>query len=146
LSNTAYTQETSLSRVWLTRGMEWSLKNRLKPSFYLIRFRLKDQAYIRYIQYWLRSDGYWKLVASRHAGTTRASLNAQVLSSFPLIIPRRPIASAFGEIISALRNKVVVAVDEARTLATLRDALLPKLICGEIRVEDAERFLKERGL
>jgi len=28
----------------------------------------------------------------------------------------------------------------------LRDALLPKLISGEIRVKDAERFLKERGL
>jgi len=28
----------------------------------------------------------------------------------------------------------------------LRDALLPKLIRGEIRVKDAERFLKERGL
>jgi len=31
-------------------------------------------------------------------------------------------------------------------LAALRDALLPKLIRGEIRVKDAERFLKERGL
>jgi type I restriction enzyme S subunit len=30
--------------------------------------------------------------------------------------------------------------------AALRDALLPKLIHGEIRVKDAERFLKERGL
>jgi len=28
----------------------------------------------------------------------------------------------------------------------LRDALLPKLISGELRVKDAERFLKERGL
>ena len=28
----------------------------------------------------------------------------------------------------------------------LRDALLPKLIRGEIRVRDAERFLMERGL
>jgi hypothetical protein len=28
----------------------------------------------------------------------------------------------------------------------LRVALLPKLIRGEIRVKDAERFLKERGL
>ena len=28
----------------------------------------------------------------------------------------------------------------------LRDALLPKLIRGEIRVKEAERFLKERGL
>jgi len=30
--------------------------------------------------------------------------------------------------------------------ATLRDTLLPKLIRGEIRVKDAERFLMERGL
>lgn len=30
--------------------------------------------------------------------------------------------------------------------AALRDALLPKLISGEIRIKDAERFLKERGL
>ena len=28
----------------------------------------------------------------------------------------------------------------------LRDALLPKLISGELWVKDAERFLKERGL
>jgi len=31
-------------------------------------------------------------------------------------------------------------------LAALRDALLPKLISGEIRVKDAERFLMEREL
>jgi len=30
--------------------------------------------------------------------------------------------------------------------AALRDALLPKLIRGEIRMKDAERFLKERWL
>jgi type I restriction enzyme S subunit len=113
---------------------------------YLIRFRLKDHAYVRYIQYWLRSDGYWDLVASRHAGTTRASLNAQVLSTFQVIIPPKQIVSAFGEIVNNLRNKVVAAVNESRTLTALRDTLLPKLISGELRVRDAERFLKERGL
>jgi type I restriction enzyme S subunit len=35
---------------------------------------------------------------------------------------------------------------ESRILAALRDALLPKLISGELRVKDAECFLKERGL
>jgi len=35
---------------------------------------------------------------------------------------------------------------ESRTLAALRDALLSKLISGEIRVKDAEQFLKERVL
>jgi len=39
--------------------------------------------------------------------------------------------------------KGVLPKDHARPL---RDALLPKLISGELRVKDAERFLKERGL
>ena len=30
---------------------------------------------------------------------------------------------------------------ESRTLAALRDTLLPKLITGELRVKDAERFI-----
>jgi type I restriction enzyme S subunit len=35
---------------------------------------------------------------------------------------------------------------ESRTLAALRDTLLPKLISGEVRVKDAEGFLTERAL
>jgi type I restriction enzyme S subunit len=31
---------------------------------------------------------------------------------------------------------------ESRTLAQLRDTLLPKLISGELRVKDAERFIE----
>ncbi|SCX03515.1 type I restriction enzyme, S subunit [Nitrosomonas eutropha] len=34
----------------------------------------------------------------------------------------------------------------SRTLAQLRDTLLPKLISGELRVPDVEAFLRERGL
>jgi|GEM_PF-1543176 type I restriction enzyme S subunit len=29
--------------------------------------------------------------------------------------------------------------------AALRDALLPKLISGELRLKDSERFLEDRG-
>lgn len=31
--------------------------------------------------------------------------------------------------------------ESSRTLAALRDVLLPKLLSGELRVQDAERFL-----
>ncbi len=107
---------------------------------YLIRFRLKDNAYTRYTQYWLRSKEYWDLVTSRGAGTTRASLNAHVLSSFQLIVPPKPIASAFGVITNGLRDKILLAVNESVALAALRDTLLPKLISGELRVPDVERI------
>jgi type I restriction enzyme R subunit len=51
----------------------------------------------------------------------------------PEIAPGSPSAKRadFGEVVLARR---------------LRDALLPKLISGELRVKDAERFLKERCL
>ena len=35
------------------------------------------------------------------------------------------------------------AAEENPTLAALRDALLPKLISGEIRVKDARRLVQE---
>jgi type I restriction enzyme S subunit len=37
--------------------------------------------------------------------------------------------------------KVAQNERESRTLAALRDALLPKLISGELRVPDAERIV-----
>ena len=35
---------------------------------------------------------------------------------------------------------------ESKTLAELRDTLLPKLISGELRIPDAEKFLEEAGI
>ena len=52
----------------------------------------------------------------------------------------------FEEIVGQIRERIRALRGESRTLAALRDVLLPKLIRGEIRVKDAERFLKERGL
>jgi type I restriction enzyme S subunit len=43
-------------------------------------------------------------------------------------------------------EKIAQNERESRTLAALRDALLPKLISGALRVKDAERFLEERGV
>ncbi len=38
-------------------------------------------------------------------------------------------------------TQIVVGKRESRTLAALRDTLLPKLISGELRVKDAEKFV-----
>lgn len=108
---------------------------------YLIRFRPIRPELGRFLQYWLRSETYWNLVISRQSGTTRANLNAQVLSSFPLVVPDDKILKVFSNQTDALRNKLVANVNESRTLAALRDTLLPKLISGELRVPDAERIV-----
>lgn len=39
-------------------------------------------------------------------------------------------------------NPFTESIFERAALATLRDTLLPKLISGELRASDAERFLR----
>ena len=112
---------------------------------YLIRFRPLHMRHARLLQYWFRSSMYWALVLGRGAGTTRVSLNAIVLSGFPLVVPTTSVAEAFEEHITSLRARVVANASESRTLAVLRDALLPKLVSGNLRIRDVERFLHEKA-
>jgi len=52
------------------------------------------------------------------------------------------IAQQFDRTILALMEKVKANLAENRTLAAIRDALLPKLLSGQMRVPEAERFVE----
>ena len=101
---------------------------------YLIRFSPSDRRFGRFLQYWLRSDGYWQLVQERGAGTTRVSLNAKVLSGFPLVVPPDALIESFRDAADGLRSRVVTNTAESSTLAAQRDGLLPRLVSGELMV------------
>ena len=109
---------------------------------YLIRFRPIDRVHARILQYWLRSDKYWELVMERSTGTTRANLNAKVMSGFPLVVPSAPISEAFNKYINSIRTRVVKNALESHSLKTVRDTLLPELISGKLDVKKT----KQKGL
>ena len=48
---------------------------------------------------------------------------------------------AFERVVSSFDNQIERNEFESRTLAALRDTLLPKLISGEVRVKTAERLI-----
>ena len=56
-------------------------------------------------------------------------------------MPPEPVAGAFSKRIQPAVDRIIEAIHESRALAGMRDALLPKLISGELRIEDAERFI-----
>ena len=105
---------------------------------YLIRFRPVEDRNARLLQYWLKSDAYWQLVRGQAAGTTRVSLNARVLSLFPLVVPPDGVANAFRTVVGALRERLVQSAAEMQLLVELRDTLLPRLVSGELRVTGLE--------
>jgi type I restriction enzyme S subunit len=50
------------------------------------------------------------------------------------------VLAAFESLVDPLYRTVVGNDRQSRTLAALRDTLLPKLLSGELRVKDAERL------
>jgi len=85
-------------------------------------------------------------ILSHANGSTFLEISKSSFRPIHVVAPSAPIMDAFDRISRPMYRKVVENERESRTLAALRNALLPKLIRGEIRVKDAERFLKERGL
>jgi type I restriction enzyme S subunit len=45
---------------------------------------------------------------------------------------------AFDEVVNVFRNRIFKNNQQAQTLATLRDTLLPRLISGLLRVPDVD--------
>ena len=65
----------------------------------------------------------------------RQRVPAESLGHFRVAVPPRPIAEAFGRAVKPRFARASAAVRESRTLAVMRDALLPRLISGQLRVK-----------
>jgi type I restriction enzyme, S subunit len=55
-----------------------------------------------------------------------------------VIVGDESLLNAFEETVTPLFEHVLINCEQSRTLARLRDALLPKLISGELQVKDIE--------
>jgi type I restriction enzyme S subunit len=65
-------------------------------------------------------------------GSTFPNWSRQTLSNFTVINPEKPIVQLFDDIVQPIINKVEQGTLECETLEVMRDALLPKLISGEL--------------
>ena len=69
-------------------------------------------------------------------------LNRNLAYMNKLLIPSEECLEAFDSIVNGISAKVHITNQEAITLTSIRDALLPKLLSGEIRVQDAETVVE----
>jgi type I restriction enzyme S subunit len=69
-------------------------------------------------------------------GSTVLHLSKQAIPTFPFEMPGHASLLAYKELAEPLFAQSAALEAEARTLASIRDALLPKLIAGEIRLRD----------
>ena len=67
------------------------------------------------------------------------------MARYPMVVPPESVAKAFTFHARPAVDHIIASIHESRTLAALRDTLLPKLISGELRVKDGERVCERVG-
>ncbi len=92
---------------------------------------------------------YETIKATRHGlqkiavGAAQQNISKAVLSAHRVVIPAQTAADRFNQIARPLYRRRVFALAESRALATLRDALLPQLMSGKLRVAEAEKIVED---
>ncbi len=98
--------------------------------------RKLDSAFLLYFMLDRRETLLAKVCASGH-GT--GVLPSDALEGLLIPVPPAPVQQRLFEPFMLFNARIALSRLEARTLASLRDALLPKLVSGELRIADAEK-------
>jgi len=107
-------------------------------------FKMIPTGYPRWLCYLgihLHLEDFRHIAAGK--ATTTGHIQRHHLSDAKLAIPPPPLVNAVGKIMEPIVESLWRSEVQSRTLAAIRDALLPKLISGELRVKDAERVVAE---
>jgi type I restriction enzyme S subunit len=105
--------------------------------------------------YGLRSrsgpDGFFTYFSTRelvsrlqqHAhGSVFDTITRETLKRVPVVMPTGELIEAFEKSVGPHLERIRTTLIASRTLTTLRDTLLPKLISGELRTVHAEKILE----
>ena len=87
------------------------------------------------------SDEFVAHTDSFSAGTKMPRANWADMARYAVVLPPVNLAAGFTSQVAPMVGKIGANIMESRTLAAIRDALLPKLLSGEIRVTDAEKVV-----
>ena len=87
-----------------------------------------------------------KIITGGAGGSATLNLNKAEFSKLQLVRPDNETMQRFHNSVEPIFSRIRSNDLENMALSTIRDTLLPKLTSGKLRVKDAERFIKEKGL
>lgn len=107
---------------------------------YLIRLSINEDSNLKpyYLFYFLNSDNYQDYITGASTGTTRKSASAGVLTDVSVVLPPRAVQKRFEDNVLNFRKMINSLLKKNNNLRQTRDLLLPRLISGEIDVENLD--------
>jgi len=113
---------------------------------FALRLSAETSVWSGFIYHSLLRPEFRQIASGYATGTTVLALPKDGILEFT--IPKAPIQliHSFNSVFQPIAERIESAFEINRTLNDLRDALLPRLISGELRVPDAEKMLEEVGI
>jgi type I restriction enzyme S subunit len=74
-------------------------------------------------------------IEGRATGTTFAEISKQNFRPIRVVLPPKEIMAAYTAVVEPLYARITENVRESRVLAVIRDALLPKLLSGALKIK-----------
>ena len=106
-----------------------------------IRHKTGSRSYTYYVMQFLR-ESFSRYEAE---GTVFGSINKTDFQTLSQLRPCNKIIEAFESFIYPLDQSIENNENQSRTLTQIRDTLLPKLLSGEIRVNDVDEVLEVKN-
>ncbi len=104
--------------------------------------RLKDKKNFQSLCWFtLRSKRTQDFVESKIVQGVQANASLATIGEIPVLVPNDGVLPAWNEFVRPLMQELKANQSQSRIVTRLRDALLPKLISGDLRVPDAERIV-----
>jgi type I restriction enzyme, S subunit len=98
------------------------------------------------LEYLLSALGREEIRLNIDEGTILNALNVKSIPGLRFFRSSAFVLNAYEKSARPLREAMEGSLKENQSLSALRDALLPKLISGEIRIPDVEKMLEEVGV
>ena len=92
------------------------------------------------------TDEFTDYLVAHAEGSAYPAVRPDTFAKAPLVVPSDDVVAAFDKIVGPWLAQAAHNVRESRTLAALRDTLLPKLLSGELRVRDAVKLAEAPAL
>ena len=86
------------------------------------------------------SDEFVQYTDGTSTGTKMPRTNWSDMKAYKIILPHKNIIEHFNKIVQGMVEAIRDNILQSHTLISIRDALLPKLLSGEIRIKDAEKY------
>lgn len=94
-----------------------------------------------YILFWLRAN--MGLIKANAGGTTFAEISKRAFRPLPMLVPPREVVDDFRGSVEPLVSRIAACVRESVALTETRDALLPRLISGRLRLPPGAELVSE---